>query len=327
MDRYFHEPADDLAIASENIALLDSRQADLFESRSALWREVVLAVTSDTDGETFRPDHLREVYDAIRRRDIDEGELVGYFSPHTVKCFFDSISVAERVDICRALGKRVKLPSDTLRFLIEVSESQQNDALDGKAEGRIAYMKNNYTESAFMKFSKVLGNARSAYFQSFDAVCEEVYSGGCEFCILPLESSAEGRLNSFYTMIDRFELKIAAVCDIEHHDSQRFTRFALLKKSLSETTTIRHSKKDQILEFRFSSTIGGHSPLGDILQAATACGLRLLRLASLPLPYNDEMLSYYVSFTLDNAEVITFLTFIALEFPQCDPLGVYFTVK
>ena len=44
-------------------------------------------------------------------------------------------------------------------------------------------------------------------------------------------------------------------------------------------------------------------------------------------PYNDEMLSYYLSFDLDGADLLTFLTYITLEFPECDPLGVYFTVK
>ena len=126
---------------------------------------------------------------------------------------------------------------------------------------------------------------------------------------------------------DGVELKIAAVCDIEHHDSQRFTRFALLKKSLEEVSELRYSAKKQIFEFRFTSAIGGQSPISDILRAAEGCGLSLLRLASLPLPYNDEMLSYYVSFTLDGADTLTFLTYITLEFPQCDPLGVYFTVK
>ena len=196
-------------------------------------------------------------------------------------------------------------------------------------------MKNNYTESAFLKFSKIVSNSRSAYLQSFDAVCEEVYSGSCEFCILPLESSTEGRLSSFYSMIDRYELKIAAVCVVEQHDSQRSTKFALLKKSLSESTFRTTPKSEQILEFKVSYAIGetesqigaDSSPICDIIFAANACGMRLLRIDSMPLPYNDEMMAYYVSLTVERSQLLTFLLYIMFEFPQCELLGVYYTTN
>lgn len=326
MERNPTSERSDLTICADNVSALDKRQADEFECRVALLRELSRAAIDEVAVEMPLIDRLREAYELsqVSRHKDDLGE---YFSADTVASFFDSISVSEKLEICRTLRKEIKDTRDALKLLIEVSGPSQSELRDENSSGRIAYMKNNYTESAFLKFSKVLSSARSAYFQSFDAVCEEVYSGRCEFCILPLESSSEGQLNSFYSMIDRFELKIAAVCDVEHHDSQRFTRFALLKKSLFETVGLRHQPKEQILEFRFSSAIGGTSPLCDILTAAEACRLRLLRLASLPLPYNDEMLSYYASFTVDGAELLTFLTFIALEFPQCDPLGVYFKVK
>ena len=57
------------------------------------------------------------------------------------------------------------------------------------------------------------------------------------------------------------------------------------------------------------------------------CRMKLLRIDSIPLPYNDEMMAYYISLAVDNAEFMTFLLYITLEFPQCEPLGVYFTVK
>ena len=254
------------------------------------------------------------------------------YEPETVKRFFNSMSVIEKLEICRKLADTT---ADLSHLLLYEGYHSQQEVPSPVARGRIAYMKNNFTESAFLCFSKVIANPRSAYFQSFDAVCEEVYSGGCEFCILPIESSSEGRLNSFYSMIDRFELKISAVCVVDQHDGQKFTKFALLKKSLSDSLLKHGSTSEHILEFKISSDIGESvslsssekSPICDIITAAEASGMRLLRIDSMPLPYSDEMMAYYVSLSIDRSRLIPFLLYLTLEYPQYDPLGLYFTAN
>lgn len=327
MTRYQGGASEDLKISAENLNRLDSRQGDLYESRIALIREFIKASSKDTAPELSWVDKLRAVYSLSTPGSYTFSDSDERCEQESLASLFDSLSVYEKLEICRELKRCIKPPSDPLQLLLYANDATTGETLtDSSVSGRIAYMKNNFTESAFLRFSRLTQNPRSAYLQSFDAVCEEVYSGRSEYCILPIESSSEGRLNSFYSMIDRYELKIAAVCIVVHHDSQKFTKFALLSKSIS--SHISHSgNKDLILEFRFTASEGGLSPLIEILSAAKACDLKLQRLDSLPLPYNDEMLSYYLSFNTGGSDLIPFLTFITLEFPQCDPLGVYFTVK
>ena len=315
------------SVAANNLVEFDLRQADMFESRCALIHELVRWSDDEAHEKSEKSEWIKELYRKLRPGNFATDELKDYCIPDTVNSLFESISVIEKLEICRAAWRNAKLPRSYSQFLLELGEEQPSESVDERSIGRIAYMKNNYTESAFLKLSKIISNARSAYFSSFDDVCDEVYSGGCEFCILPIESSSEGRLNSFYSMIDRFELKIAATCVVEHHDSQRFTRFALLKKSLYEIPKLRSSSKEQIFEFKFSARIGDISPVSDILSAARHCLLKLIRIDSLPLPYNDEMISYYVSLNVSGGDLMTFLTYLTLEFPQCEPLGVYFLIK
>lgn len=315
------------SVVAKNLEEFDLRQANMFESRCALIHELVRWSADKCLEDSEALEHLRELYRQLRPVEFESRELKSYLDPRTVNSFFESISVLEKLELCRAAQKNTKMPRSYAQFLLNISEDQSAESIAEIAMGRVAYMKNNYTESAFLKFSKIISNARSAYFPSFDDVCDEVYSGACEFCILPIESSSEGRLNSFYSMIDRFELKIAATCVVEHHDSQRFTRFALLKKSLTEVSKLRSSSKEQIFEFKFSAPIGDVSPISDMLSAARHCLLKLARIDSLPLPYNDEMISYYISLNTSGGDLMTFLTYLTLEFPQCEPLGVYFSIK
>ena len=334
MDRYQTKGDQAVDIATKNLSLFDRRQADLFESRLALIRELSGVLMANSSGELSHFERLREAYMAAFQGERDTKLYAGSNEFGEAKGFFDAVSIIEKLEICRALT-RSSASSDIFRLLMYTWSSSQSEYSDPASRGRIAYMKNSFTESAFLKFSKIVPRPRSAYFQSFDAVCEEVYSGSCEYCILPIESSLEGRLNSFYSMIDRYELKISAVCIVEQHDSQRFTKFALLKKSLSESATPIQGDSEQILEFKISSAIGESdsppfsegTPVCDILLAAKASGMKLLRIDSMPLPYNDEMMAFYISFLVDRSQLMPFLLYLTLEFPQFDPLGLYFVTN
>ena len=327
MKRYRSGDSDALTISAANLNELDGRQSDLFECRMALIKELVRWSPRISADDPDSLDTIKELYQSIRPHSTQSGDLSEYADPAVVNSFFNAVSVIEKLEICRNILEDSKETDNYAHFLPDSGEDQSNDEIDKQSIGRIAYMKNNYTESAFLKFSKAAANARSAYFQSFEDVCEEVYSGSCEFCILPIESSSEGRLNSFYSMIDRYELKIAATCMVDHHDSQRFTRFALLRKSLREITHLRTNSKDQIFEFKCTLQTEEASLLGDILSSSRACRLQLIRIDSLPLPYNDKMISFYVSMNVNGGDLLTFLAYLTLEIPQCELLGVYYAIK
>ena len=135
---------------------------------------------------------------------------------------------------------------------------------------------------------------------------------------------------TFYSAIDKYELKIHSVCTVSYSDNQSFTKFALLKKSISGVGIFNASQaylSKRTLEVKISQTSQSDSPLYDMLKAADACALKLQRIDSLPLSYNKELLGYYVVFSINQADFKTFLIYLALEYPQSYVVGVYSSVN
>lgn len=183
---------------------------------------------------------------------------------------------------------------------------------------RVAYQRNSYSDSAYLQFSKFLQDPRVSYSHSFLAACEDVYNGICEYCILPVESSSEGQLNSFSRLIEQYDLKIAATCEVTAGgDVAKITRFALL----SRTLTISLQKEKEAF-FEFATPPGVTPSEATILSAAELCGLQLYRLDSLPASEPHKFSTHYLFKTKD-ADLYTFLVYLAMEVPHYDMIGIY----
>ena len=298
----------DLSVGIQNLNLLDKKQKGLFVSRSALLRELAYTVCS---GGSASAEEIQKSYDSVFKH------VSAKSPPSEAKAFFGLLSSAEKIEIC----KEIVSLADTKEAFRE-SILGDNEPCRDSAVKKIAYVKNNFTDSAYLAFSDSSDEFRCAYFESFDAICEDVHSGESEFCILPIETSSDGKLLSFYSMIDRYEFKIVSTCTVEHKDGSRFTKFALIGRSiaLSEDSI----KKGTKLELRISRSSSTESPLYEILRAAEACNMKLFRIDSLPLSYNDSMLSHYAVFDVYGSDLKAFITYLALEHPQCYALGIYF---
>ena len=297
----------DLLTNLQNLNYLDKKQKALFKSRSALTRELAYTICQGgkAAAEDIKEKYL-SVFASASSKALDAEEK-----------YSDLISIAERIEIC----KEISVLSDTQDIFYE-SILGASDVCSADAVKKIAYVKNNFTDSAYLAFSKASFAFRYAYFDSFDAICEDVHSGKSEFCILPIETSSDGKLFSFYSLIDRYEFRIVSTCTVKHQDGSKFTKFALLGRSvrLSE----ENNKKGKKLELRISQASTKGSPLYEILRAADACNIKLCKIDSIPLSYNDSMLSYYAVFDIYEAELKAFITYLALEHPQCYALGIYF---
>jgi prephenate dehydratase len=301
----------DISISKQNIKNIDVRQNELFEIRNAILSELSYTICQDNDA-SF--DTIKKGYDSIFHNSGTRGD-------NKLKNYPEYISVIDKISFCRYYSKSKQSTQEISAMLFGEEEKTPLDII-----GKVAYMKNPYTDSAYLIFSKSLTTPRSSYFSSFQSVCEEVYSGSCEYCILPIESSNDGKLMSFYSMIDKYELKITSVCTIRHSDNQKFTKFALLRKSISATGIFNASPaylNKRSIEIRVSQTSQAHSPLDNILFAANACSLKLQRIDSLPLSYNDNLLGYYVVLTISHTDFKTFLTYLSLEHPESYIVGIY----
>ena len=72
---------------------------------------------------------------------------------------------------------------------------------------RVAYLRNAYADRAFRRFCEQLGELSVVYCTDFESVCEEVYYGRADMCILPLDSSRDAKLIGFVRLVDKYELK------------------------------------------------------------------------------------------------------------------------
>ncbi len=218
-------------------------------------------------------------------------------------------------EICRLLLQKRELP---IGFFFPDTEEIAHDAVH-----RIIYQRSSYTDAAYLKLSSLIADPRAAYAHSFLSACEEVYNGFSEYCILPVENSSEGLLVSFSELIERYDLKIAASCDVE--SGGRTTRFALLRRNLLPLLTDSTAST----YFECAIPLGGSPEVADVLTAAQICGLRLYRIDSLPRSLPDARFSAHLSFLTDHGDLRTFLLYLSMDTPQYTPIGLYphFTKK
>lgn len=188
------------------------------------------------------------------------------------------------------------------------------------AAERIAYPRSSYADAAYLRFSELLHLPRTVYTHSFPAACEEVYNGLCEYCILPLENSSEGPLNSFSRLIDNYGLKVAATCDVCAADGSRSTRFALLRRD--PIPFLPFGKRQRYFEFAAALT-ASPSP-AEILTAAQLCGLKLCRLDSRPHQTDTatDIWTHFV-FSAKEGDLTAFLLYLFMQVPNAEYIGIY----
>ncbi len=301
------ELSDDIKVCLDNISRLDGKQASLFASRNALIRELAFSIC---DGNPS-PEKLRQNYASA----FNAAES----AYDTAQRYFGGAATVDRANVCAAIAELMDKSNPFLRAVLGQGESCPKKAL-----GKISYVKNNYTDSAYLVFAKQVHEPKVSYSDSFETICEDVFNGESEFCILPVETSSEGRLFAFYSLIDRYDLKTCSVCSVDRDGGAAFTKFALLRRSFSDSNINNIIKNNGArLELRISPPTSPDDSINSILVAADACGMPLLRVDSLPLPYGDSLLSHYAVFEVKQDAICGFLTFVALEFPQCYVSGLY----
>ena len=208
------------------------------------------------------------------------------------------------------------------------------DPIETFARGNIAYQHSIYTDEAFLHFSRVLPTARAVYSDSFSGVCEQVFNGLCEYCILPLENSQDGKLVRFYNLIQKYELKIVLTCSVTTSDNRHSTTFGLCRRGLLWPSLMLPDKPFSF-EFLFWQE-PEHASLGELLTAASACSLSLVRADCLPRSDEEILIGAGYPFALhfealprDRAsgeterDFLAFLLYLSVHSPTYLPLGIY----
>ncbi len=187
------------------------------------------------------------------------------------------------------------------------------------SHGKIACVKNNYNNLALEYFSQKINSSRPVFLQSFTAVCENVSLGESEFCILPIENMTEGKMPGFYSLIDRYELKICNACDIDDEHGNT-VRYALLSKGCPEPP---EKARNTPFLFEFSILAENGSFIGRLLSAADACGGILLNFDCSPVQYDSGLRRYLFGFVISGRDTLLLRCFLAQNYDYYTPIGFY----
>ncbi len=246
---------------------------------------------------------------------------------------YRQMSTAEQICFYRALISDPNMDCNALLSRLLPHE----DPIEAFARGTIVYQHNIYADEAFLHFSRVLPTAKACYSDSFTGVCEQVFDGQCEYCILPLENTKDGKLVPFYDLMKKYELKIALTCSVTTSDSRHSTVFALCRRSLQiPFVKFLTQNKSTFFEFIFWQE-GEQLTLSKILTAAECCSLTLVRADCLPRSDDEFLMGAGYPFNLCfeitpqhttvehliEQNFVAFLIYLSVHSPTYLPLGIY----
>ena len=150
-----------------------------------------------------------------------------------------------------------------------------------------------------------------------------MYYERADMCLLPLDSSRDSKLVSFYKLIEKYDLSPVYSCDVVTPDGSVSTRYALLQKEMSVPTREVRNFENGCL-FEFSLAPDNSVTLSDVLGAAKSCGMTLYKVDSRPSAHSEGTFTYDVIVNVCNAcELDAFVLFMTLAVPQYEPLGIY----
>ena len=218
--------------------------------------------------------------------------------------------------LCRHIASKKETSSSYISESL-FSQIGMNDSPTAGSHGRISYVRNRYNDFAYERFSEIVRNAKFSYAPSFVQSCEDVINGVCEYVILPIENTSDGRLFGFYSMLDRYELRICAVTTIENDEALN-VQYALVGK-----TVPRRLKKEENCNFEFSISREDDSRLVDFLRVAHEFSAIPKKIDTLRLEYDQELYKYYFTFCIPCNEAYAFSLYLSLEYPNYTPIGLY----
>ncbi len=338
----------DTATCLSNLDTLASRQSRVWESMLAMLSELADAIMADAGGD---PDTVDSILLSLQGSETTDHTADSPEASPASKTNPADRALTEAAPINRPWLHRLSAPLGVVarmtlyRFIEDriTIRSMPATTLPGTARGRIAYMAGAFADKAYLRLAATVPGARAAAFHSFVDACEEVRGGLCEYCILPLENTASGKLTAFARLILRYRLYAVAVCDLENGATEgQITRFALLRRipdsPLSDSgiplISIEESSSGngapRYLELLH--TVGDPS-LGEFLSAAAFCGLTLTRADTLPPMDDPDLLSeadgaplVACVFDIADGDLSTFRRFLTLEAPEDILMGYYRSV-
>ena len=304
-------------ISLANLSELEEQVESIVEKRLAHLSELAEAMLQDGED----ADVIKSIFLSIRSEGkADSGSVIDE-NRHAADEVFSRISLVERLYLFKETFEKLSIEK---KELLKQYWSEDEIEITAEASERISYLKNSYTDSVYLQFSSLLSSPRAAYFGSIAEVCESVYNGNCEYCILPIETAADGRLLSFYELIIKYGFKINAVYDLDLDGG--YTRYALLSRRITCGNSLRSKARNRYFEFVMTGS--ENVSLEELLCASSFCSLKLRRIDTFNFHThkNGNYPCVCPVFRVDGSDMVTFMSFLAIDCPDFIPIGLYMQI-
>ena len=287
---------DDLRIHLDNL-----REFSLRSKNSEAQRELVLLELADI---------------LISELEQTDGELSDVYK--RFRALHEDIGNADLARFAQRLAREYETTSGGRKKLL----NEDKKTVAPGSHGKIATVKNSYCEDAFAILSRTVKAPKRIYAQSFSDACEEIATSSCEFALLPIESAQNGRLFGFYSLLDRYELKIFAACLLEGEGYEDSIRYALVGKS-SPDRLPRNAR----LTFEFSLISDSDSFPSDVLTAAAVLSASIVKIDSLPVAYDDTQRKYFFTLNVTDTVASALDIYLSCEHKGYTRIGLYPIIK
>ena len=303
-------------ISLSNLDEIESELERLLERRIAHICELSDAIVSDGEDE----DIIKSIILSIRYDSENASLHVLPENLDEVKSLYAGISLAERLMIFRRVFSRLYTSKKPFfkSYLDLFAKSRK------AYDGRIAYVNNAYNDAAYLAFADCIVGATAHYENGISKICDCVRDGRSEFCILPIETSGDGKLLSFYRTILQHGLKINLVYDMQNKVDGEYTRYALLSMSVLPSTSVHRSRnKERYFDFLVSSSDG--VSISEIAMAAQLCSLEICSIDTMTVKLDSDkpQKCFFISLKVNRGDINTFLSYLAVDCPGFISLGLY----
>lgn len=313
------------AVISQNLEYIFRAEASVYERKFSHLKELAEIMARSLKKQTGCDDIMDAVSNTYEAADLytelqgEKQDFSRFFGDVNLKKSVPISEISAKMDelyICECIakcdgGKYEK--NDIVRWLSKGDEQTEQNGEDRK----VSFVRGNGSGSAFERFAKYVPGVLAEYEEDFRRALEAVANGESTFAIVPIENSLDGRLNSFYRLIEKYVLSIVLAVDIPSDDYETSTKFALVYKKLD----VIDAQGENLFECKI--TLREPAELADIIMAANYFGADVCKVHSLPLSLGGRENSFDIIFGIERADIAGLFCYLMLKYPHLSPVGIY----
>ena len=313
------------AVITQNLQYIFRAEASVYERKFAHLKERADIIARSLKARIGCKDIMEAISSSYEAADIyaeaysekpNFGELFADINKPAAYALTENASKLDEFYICKCIseydgGEYRK--NDIIEWLSENDEQAEPAVRDR----RVSFVRGNGPGRAFERFAKYVPGVLAEYEDDFRRALEAVANGETTFAIVPIENSFDGRLNSFYRLMEKYALSIVLAANIPSDDYESSTKFALVYKKLD----VIEAEGEDFFECKI--TLRDPAELADIINAASYFSADVCKVYSLPLSSGGRENSFDIIFGLDGANYAGLFCYLMLKYPHLSPIGVY----